>query len=192
MTINLACVAMAMLQYGACACMLALTHARGRGLRARRQSNANCVPLKPPSLCHPGLSLQLSLLGKWKTNQRNKEKKKCLALSGSDMSQTFGKETREGNLTNSQQKKKKNARKDRYFSCSWPKKSDVLDILEDFSFFVKHAVPPSPAWEQIKRNKLALNKVWRQRKSERRNNTGQSALYGPHKSNHIKLSQSLQ
>lgn len=52
-TINLACVAMAMLQYGACACMLALTHARGRGLQARRQSNANCVPLKTAELMPP-------------------------------------------------------------------------------------------------------------------------------------------
>lgn len=41
---------------------------------------------------------------------------------------------------------------------------------------------------------MNLNKVWRQRKSERRNNTGlgQSAFSGPHKSNHIKLSQGLQ
>lgn len=70
---------------GGCACVLVLgvpDSRRGRGPWARRQSNATCVPPKPLSPCHPGLFLQLSLLGRKKNWEKKYRKgKKLLALT---------------------------------------------------------------------------------------------------------------
>lgn len=70
---------------GGCACVLVLgvpDSRRGHGPWARRQSNATCVPPKPLSPCHPGLFLQLSLLGRKKNWEKKYRKgKKLLALT---------------------------------------------------------------------------------------------------------------
>ena len=80
------------------------------------------MPLKPPSPCHPGLSLQLSLLGREKMRERkklNKEKERNVLLSqASDRTQTLGKETRAG-------EKKEFPKKRRFFIAVLVNKSDL-------------------------------------------------------------------
>lgn len=166
---------------------------RGRGPWARRQSNATCVPLKPPSPCHPGLSLQLSLLGREKTRERKNKIKQKKEMSCS-LRQVTG--LRRLAKKPERVKKKRIPEKNRFFIAVLVNKSDLWqEVWRSFLFLL--STPSLPIlhenkWEAMKGNEVGLNKVWRQRKSERRNNKGQSALSGPHKSNHIKLSQGLQ